>query len=146
MLSLRKINNFSSNFTKCLKNQPCYVIKMREMRWEVGNKTPKKEMDNPFMKLWKVIFFNISNFNHIITVTPDYVPHSNMLYGRKFNFIDPYAMEVVQKKGLSGQGHSKEIVLSIIRTYICLFKTNWQALILKLSKILNWFQNHLTVK
>ena len=31
---------------KCFKNQPCYVIKMREMIRYVGNKTSKKEMDN----------------------------------------------------------------------------------------------------
>ena len=36
-----------SNFTKCLKNQPCYIIKMREMRGEVGKNTPNKEIDNP---------------------------------------------------------------------------------------------------
>ena len=35
------------NFTKCLKNQPGDVIKMTEMRGEVGMKTPKKEMNNP---------------------------------------------------------------------------------------------------
>ena len=37
----------SSKWTKCLKNQPCNVIKMREMRGEVGKKNLKKEMDNP---------------------------------------------------------------------------------------------------
>ena len=31
---------------KSLKNQTCDVIKMRETRGEVGNKTPYKEMDN----------------------------------------------------------------------------------------------------
>ena len=31
---------------KFLKNQPCDVIKMREMRREVRKKTPKKEIDN----------------------------------------------------------------------------------------------------
>ncbi len=30
------------NFTNCLKNQPCGVIKMREMRGEVEKKTPEK--------------------------------------------------------------------------------------------------------
>ena len=30
-----------------LKNQTRDVIKMREMRGEVGKKTPKNEMDNP---------------------------------------------------------------------------------------------------
>ena len=35
-----------SNWTKCLKNQTCDVIKMREMRGEVEKKTPKKEIDN----------------------------------------------------------------------------------------------------
>ena len=29
------------------KNQPCDVIKMREVRGEVGKRTPKKEMNNP---------------------------------------------------------------------------------------------------
>ena len=39
---------------KSLKNQPRDVIKMREMRREVGKKTPKKYMDNPsfFDKTW----------------------------------------------------------------------------------------------
>ena len=32
--------------TKCLKNQPYDVMKMREMR-EVGKKPPKKEINNP---------------------------------------------------------------------------------------------------
>ena len=32
-------------WTKCIKNQPCDVIKMRQMTGEVGKKTPKKEMD-----------------------------------------------------------------------------------------------------
>ena len=36
-----------SSWIKCLKNQPCDVIKIREMKGEVGKKTPKKEMDNP---------------------------------------------------------------------------------------------------
>ena len=31
---------------KCLKNKPCDVVKLREMRGEEGKKTPKKEMDN----------------------------------------------------------------------------------------------------
>ncbi len=35
------------SWTTCLKNQPCDVIKMREVRREVGKKTPKKEVDNP---------------------------------------------------------------------------------------------------
>ena len=34
------------NWIKCLKNQPFDVIKMRNMRGEVGMKTPKY-MDNP---------------------------------------------------------------------------------------------------
>ena len=34
------------NWTKYLKNQPCDVINMREMRGEVGKKDPNKEMDN----------------------------------------------------------------------------------------------------
>ena len=38
-------------WTKYLKNQPCDVIKMREMWGEVG-KTPKKEIDNPSF-LWR---------------------------------------------------------------------------------------------
>ena len=33
-------------YQNCLKNDPCDVIKMREMRGEVGKKPPKKEMDN----------------------------------------------------------------------------------------------------
>ena len=37
---------FICSGTKCLKNQPCDVIKIREMRGKVGMKTPKKEMDN----------------------------------------------------------------------------------------------------
>ena len=38
--------------TKCLKNQPYNVIKMGEMRGEVGKKTPKKDVDNPSL-LWR---------------------------------------------------------------------------------------------
>ena len=34
------------NFTKCFKNQPCDVIKMREMRRIMVKKPSKKEMDN----------------------------------------------------------------------------------------------------
>ena len=34
------------------KNQPCYIIKMREMRGEVGKKPLKKEIDNPLF-LWR---------------------------------------------------------------------------------------------
>ena len=39
---LKHILAFSSNCTKCLKNQPCDVIKIGEMRGEVGKKTPQK--------------------------------------------------------------------------------------------------------
>ncbi len=35
-----------SSGTKCVKNKPRYIIKMREMRGEVGKKTPKKEIYN----------------------------------------------------------------------------------------------------
>ena len=38
--------------TKCLKNQPCDVIKIREIRGEVEKKTSKKDMDNPSF-LWR---------------------------------------------------------------------------------------------
>ena len=31
----------------CVKNDPCHVIKMWELRGVVGKKTPKKEIDNP---------------------------------------------------------------------------------------------------
>ena len=37
---------------KSLKNQPRDVINMREMRGEVGKKTPKKETENPSF-LWR---------------------------------------------------------------------------------------------
>ena len=40
-----KIINICRRGTKWLKNHPCDVIKIKEMR-EVGNKTPKNEMDN----------------------------------------------------------------------------------------------------
>ena len=40
-------NEIFRSWTKCLKNQPCDVIKMREMIGELGKKTPKKEMDSP---------------------------------------------------------------------------------------------------
>ena len=39
-------NFYCSRGTKGLKNQPCDVIKMREMIGEVVKKTPKKEIDN----------------------------------------------------------------------------------------------------
>ncbi len=32
------------NFTKCLNNQPCNAIKMREMRGEVGDKPKRRHM------------------------------------------------------------------------------------------------------
>ena len=32
---------------KKIKNQPCDVINMREMRGKVGKKAPQKEIDNP---------------------------------------------------------------------------------------------------
>ena len=35
-----------------VKNQPCDVIKMKEMRGELGMKTPKIEIDNPSF-LWR---------------------------------------------------------------------------------------------
>ena len=55
--------NISSE-TKCLKNQPCNVIKMGEMRGEVGKKTPKEEMDNPSFLLRHMDHF-WHNFNTI---------------------------------------------------------------------------------
>ena len=45
------------SWTKCLKNQPCDVIKIREMRGEVGKKTPKKEMENPSFLLRHIDHF-----------------------------------------------------------------------------------------
>ena len=48
LISQKNIKIDFENFSmECLKNQPCDVIKMNEMRGEVGKKTPKKEMDNP---------------------------------------------------------------------------------------------------
>ena len=38
--------------TKWLKNQPCDVIEMSEMRGEVEKKNPKKDMDNHSI-LWR---------------------------------------------------------------------------------------------
>ena len=35
------------NFAKCLQNQPCDDLKIREMRGELEKKTLKKEMENP---------------------------------------------------------------------------------------------------
>ena len=37
------------SWTECLKNKPCDVIRIREIREEVGMKTPKKTLDNPFI-------------------------------------------------------------------------------------------------
>ena len=37
----------TDDVTKWLKNQPCDVLKMRQMRGGVGKKSPKTEMDNP---------------------------------------------------------------------------------------------------
>jgi hypothetical protein len=34
---------FFRKLTKCLKNKPCDVIEMREMRGEVGKKIPLKK-------------------------------------------------------------------------------------------------------
>ena len=49
---IQVILTLKSNCAKCLKNQPCNVIKMREMRWEVGKKISRKEMDIPSF-LWR---------------------------------------------------------------------------------------------
>ena len=46
--SLGNVSMQECSGTKCLKNQPCEVIKMSEMRGEVGKKTPKKEMARNF--------------------------------------------------------------------------------------------------
>ena len=48
--------------TKCLKNQQCDVIKMREMRWEVGKKTLKKETSH----VWFFIDFLHLSINHLV--------------------------------------------------------------------------------
>ena len=45
-----------SIWTKCLKNQPCDVIKMREKRGEVGKKTPKNRWINNFYDVTWLIF------------------------------------------------------------------------------------------
>ena len=61
-------NSLTCNWTKCLKNQPHDVIKMWEMRGEVGKKTPKKDMDNPssFETLCPVTF-NLEKYFSIAT-------------------------------------------------------------------------------
>ena len=43
---IKKDNNIQKS-PNCVKNDPCDVIKIREMRVEEGEKTPKKEMDIP---------------------------------------------------------------------------------------------------
>ena len=58
-LTVSRIINTMMKFcswTKCLKNQPCNVKKMREMREKVGKKTLKKEMDNHFYDVIRLIF------------------------------------------------------------------------------------------
>ena len=45
--SLTYLHAKPENSLITLKNQPCGVIKLREMNGEVGKKTPKKEMDIP---------------------------------------------------------------------------------------------------
>ena len=55
------------NFTKCLKNQPCNVIKMREMRGEVGKK--------PLKKRWIIPNFMTSHgwfFRHFVKLPKIY--------------------------------------------------------------------------
>ena len=48
------------SWTKCLRNQPGDVINIREMRGEVGMKTPKKEMDIPNLyDVTKMIFLRL---------------------------------------------------------------------------------------
>ena len=52
---------FKQGGTKCIKNQPCDVIKMRKMRGEVGNKTPKKSWIIPhFYDITWLIFETLS--------------------------------------------------------------------------------------
>ena len=46
ILFLRAYLLLDCNWTKCLKNQLCDVIKMSEMLGKMGKKTSKKEMDN----------------------------------------------------------------------------------------------------
>ena len=57
--------DFFRNLTKCLKNQPRDVIKIREMRGEVGKKTLKNEMDNPLF-LWHFVRLHpcVTKSNH----------------------------------------------------------------------------------
>ena len=45
-----RVKNFS--WTKCLKNQPCDVIKIREMRGEVRKKPKKKRWIIPQFLTW----------------------------------------------------------------------------------------------
>ena len=60
----------------CVKNDPCDVIKIREMRGEVGKKTPKKEIDNPsfFDVTWLILshFVKIVNFCEKLSIIGDY--------------------------------------------------------------------------
>ena len=45
-----------SNWTKCLKNQPCDVIKMKEMRVEVGSWKEKRWITTHFYDVIWLIF------------------------------------------------------------------------------------------
>ena len=45
-LFLSQIHQQFCSWTKCLKNQPCDVIKIKDMRGKVGEKNSLKEMDN----------------------------------------------------------------------------------------------------
>ena len=45
MCSLFNVLTKTKLLQNCVKNDPCDVIKMRELRGEVGKKTYKKEMD-----------------------------------------------------------------------------------------------------
>ena len=58
------VYHISCSRTKCLKNKPCVVIKMRKMRGDVGKKTPKKGWIIPhFYDVTRLIFVDtLSNY------------------------------------------------------------------------------------
>ena len=62
----KKLVTFLVNdyFTKCLRNESCDVMKIREMKGEVGKKPPKKEMNNPSF-LWRHMDHFWHNFKTI---------------------------------------------------------------------------------
>ena len=59
------IQILTGRVTKYLKNQKCDVIKIREIRGEVGKKTPKKEMENHSLRHRNQKWYTLGFVKHL---------------------------------------------------------------------------------